>query len=97
MNVYEIIKRPVITEKTRFQAEEFGQYTFEVDERANKSMVKQAVEEIYEVQVVSVNVMNMPAKGNKRWGRSRVLRIPVWKKAIVKVAEGEFIPIFEGG
>ena len=94
MHVYEIIKRPIDTEKTRYQAEE-RKYTFEVDHRANKHQVKEAVEEIFDVEVLSVNVINMPAKRG-RYGRRIVTRKPAWKKAIVTLAPGERIDIFEG-
>ncbi|MBN1180439.1 MAG: 50S ribosomal protein L23 [Anaerolineae bacterium] len=97
MHLYEVIKHPVITEKTRYQALQLGQYTFMVDRSANKAMIKQAVEEIYDVEVVTVNTMLMPAKTAKRWGRRHVVRQPVWKKAVVKLAEGDTIPVFEGG
>jgi large subunit ribosomal protein L23 len=97
MHLYEVIRRPVITEKTQYLAEVHGQYTFEVDRRANKAQVKQAVETIYSVRVTSVNVANMPAKAARRWGRRRVVRQPLWKKAVVTVAEGDKIPVFEGG
>ena len=94
MHVYEVIKRPVDTEKTRYQAED-GQYTFEVDRQANKRQVKEAVEEIFDVEVVSVNIINMPAKRG-RYGRRIVTRKPAWKKAVVTLAPGERIDIFEG-
>jgi large subunit ribosomal protein L23 len=94
MHVYEVIKRPVDTEKTRYQAED-GQYTFEVDRRANKRQVKEAVEEIFDVEVVSVNIINMPAKRG-RYGRQIVTRKPAWKKAVVTLTPGERIDIFEG-
>lgn len=97
MNVYEVIKRPVITEKTQFQADVLGQYTFEVDLHANKTQVKQAIEEIYGAKVTSVNTMVMPAKAGRRTGRGYLVRQPVWKKAVVTVAEGESIAWFEGG
>jgi large subunit ribosomal protein L23 len=97
MNVYEVIKRPVITEKTQYQADVMGKYTFEVDLYANKTQVKQAVEEIYGATVTAVNTMVMPAKTGNRTGRGYLVRQPVWKKAVVTVAEGETIAWFEGG
>lgn len=97
MHLYQVIKRPVVTERTRYMALELGHYTFEVARAANKAQVKQAVETIYKVRVTAVNVMNMPAKTAKRWGRRRVVREPVWKKAIVTLAAGDKIPLFEGG
>jgi large subunit ribosomal protein L23 len=94
MHVYEIIKRPIDTEKTRYQAEG-GKYTFEVDRRANKHQVKEAVEQIFDVEVLYVNTINVPAKRG-RYGRRIVTRKPAWKKAIVTLAPGERIDIFEG-
>jgi large subunit ribosomal protein L23 len=94
MHIYEIIKRPIDTEKTRYQAED-GKYTFEVDRRANKHQVREAVEGIFDVEVLSVNIMNMPAKRG-RYGRRTVTRKSAWKKAVVTLAPGERIDIFEG-
>jgi len=96
MNSYKVIIRPVDTEKTRYQASELGQYTFEVDRRANKIEVKQAIESIFGVDVVAVNVMNMPAKASRRRGRRRVVRRSPWKKAVVTLAGGQRLDIFEG-
>jgi large subunit ribosomal protein L23 len=82
---------------------DLGQYAFEVDRRANKAQVKQAVEEIFDVKVVRVNIINQPAK-RRRHPRSRtmgprakqVVRKTQWKKAIVKLAPGQRIDLFEG-
>jgi len=90
MNPYEIIIRPIDTEKSRFQASELGKYTFQVHPGANKMEVKQAVEAIFDVEVTSVNTLIMPAK--RGW---RSYRGP-WKKAIVTVAEGDRVDVFEG-
>jgi large subunit ribosomal protein L23 len=96
MNPYKVVIRPIDTEKTRYQASELGQYTFEIDRRANKVEVKRAIEEIFEVDVVSVNVVNMPAKASRRSGRRRVVRRSSWKKAVVTLAEGQRLDVFEG-
>ena len=97
MNPYKVIVRPIDTEKTRYQASELRQYTFEVNRRANKIDVKRAVEEVFGAEVVSVNMMNMPSKGSKRYGRGRrVVRRSPWKKAVVTVAEGQKLEVFEG-
>ena len=96
MNPYKMIIRPIDTEKTRYLASELGQYTFEVDRRANKVEVKRAIEAIYEVDVVAVNMMNMPAKANRRRGRRRTARRSPWKKAVVTVAGGQRLEVFEG-
>lgn len=96
MNPYKVIIRPIDTEKTRYQASELGQYTFEVDRRANKIEVKRAIEAIFGVGVVAVNVMNMPAKATKRRGRRRMVRHLPWKKAVVTLAEDQRLDVFEG-
>jgi large subunit ribosomal protein L23 len=93
VHVYEVLKRPVVTEKTTLQAEE-GRYTFEVDRRANKHQVKKAVEKVFGVDVVSVNMVNMPGK-RRRYG-PHVSKPHRWKKATVKLAEGQSIEFFEG-
>ena len=96
MNPYKVIIRPIDTEKTRYQASELRQYTFEVDRLANKIEVKLAVEAIYDVDVESVNLMNVPAKVSRRRGRRRIVRHSPWKKAVVTVAEGQRLEVFEG-
>jgi large subunit ribosomal protein L23 len=96
MNPYKVVIRPVDTEKTRYQASELDQYTFEVDRHANKIEIKRAIEAIYGVDVVTVNVMNVPAKASSRAGRRRIVRRAPWKKAIVTVAAGQRIDVFEG-
>ncbi len=93
MNPYEIIIRPIDTEKTRYQASELGQYTFEVHPGANKIEIKKAIEAIYDVDIVAVNTMIMPAKMSGRYGR---VRRPAWKKAVVAVAEDQRLEVFEG-
>ena len=90
MNPYEIIIRPIDTEKTRFQASELGKYAFEVHPGANKVEIKRAVENIFDVKVSNVNTLIMPAK--RGW---RSYRGP-WKKAIVTLVEGERMDVFEG-
>ncbi len=92
----EIIRRPVVTEKSNSNADFYNQYTFVVDRRANKQMIKQAVELAWpKVTVDKVRVMNMPAKRSRRLRRVSV-RKPGWKKAIVTLAPGDTIDLFEG-
>jgi large subunit ribosomal protein L23 len=91
---YRVIKRPVITEKSNIATGD-NHYTFEVDRRANKTQIREAVEHIFNVDVVAVRVMNMSPKYG-RWGRKRVKRNPAWKKAIVTIAQDQRIEIFEG-
>jgi len=96
MNPYEMILRPVDTEKTRFLASEQGKYTFEVHPGANKIELKRAFEEVFDVDVVNVHVMIMPAKSTRLRGRRRSIRRSPWKKAIFTVAEGQRLDIFGG-
>ena len=94
MNPYDILRRPVITEKNTYLMEE-GKYTFEVMRDANKIQIAQAVETCFpNVKVVSVNTMQMPGKYRRR-GRI-VGRVPGWKKAVVTLREGDRIELFEG-
>jgi large subunit ribosomal protein L23 len=93
MHPYEVLRRPIITEKTDRQAE-MGQYTFEVHPAANKLQVKEAVERAFDVEVLAVKTMVVPRK-RRRYGR-RVSHTAQWKKAIVTVAEGQRLEFFEG-
>jgi large subunit ribosomal protein L23 len=96
MHYREVIRRPVVTEKSTQLAETEFQYTFEVDLRANKIQIKEAFELIWpRVDVVDVRVMVMPAKRAKR-GRKVITRKPTWKKAIVTLAPGQRLEMFEG-
>lgn len=96
MHWREVIRRPLITEKSNILASEENQYTFVVDPRANKLQIKQAVELAWpEVTVEKVRVANMPAKRARRW-RRMATRKTGWKKAIVTLAPGSSIDLFEG-
>ena len=96
MHMCDVLKRPVDTEKTRYQGELWEpQYSFEVDRRASKQQVKSAVEGIFDVDVVKVRIINVKPK-HGRYGRRVVVRRPGWKKAIVTLAEGQRLDIFEG-
>lgn len=96
MEPYEVIIRPIDTEKTRYQASDLRQYVFEVAPNANKIEIKRAVEALFNVKVVAVNTMNMPAKITRRYGRRPIVRRPAWKKAVVTLAEGQQLDVFEG-
>lgn len=93
MSPYDVLKRPIVTEAST-DAMEFNKYTFEVDSRANKVQIRRAVEEIFKVRVTKVNTMWVPGK-TKRRGTS-VGRTPDRKKAIVTLAPGDTIELFEG-
>ena len=95
--IYDVLRRPLVTEKTNKQVYGLNQYSFEVRNDANRTMVKDAVEKLFNVDVVRVNVIVTPGK-TKRNLRNRRLSVKkaVSKKAIVTLAEGQKIPFFEG-
>ncbi|RMG96401.1 MAG: 50S ribosomal protein L23 [Chloroflexi bacterium] len=96
MHWREIIRRPVVTEKSNFLVDVHNQYTFAVHPKANKLQVKQAIELAWpDVTVEKVRIVNVPAKRARRWRRVTV-RKPAWKKAIVTLAPGNSIELFEG-
>ncbi|MFH0993756.1 MAG: 50S ribosomal protein L23, partial [bacterium] len=92
MDKYQIIKRPIVTEKSTKLSEK-NQYTFEVDKNANKIEIKAAIETIFNVKVVSVNVINEIAKA-KRVGQHSGFK-PAVSKAIVTLAEGFKIDVYK--
>lgn len=94
MHLYEILRRPLTTEKSTRLKDDYRQYAFEVDPRANKTQVKEAVENAFKVNVVDVNMMRM-ARKRRRFGR-RVVYTPIWKKAIVTIQANQRIDLFEG-
>jgi large subunit ribosomal protein L23 len=90
MNPYDIVKRPLVTEKSVHLQNKLGTYTFEVHPGANKTQIKEAVESLFKVSVRSVNTMN--CRGRYRKVRSRTPGLtPAWKKAIVRLADGQKI------
>ena len=95
--LFDILRRPLVTEKSNFQSRKLNQYTFEVPLSANKMQIKDAVESLFDVSVERVNVINLPAKRTRR-ARSRRLRVrrSAMKKAVVTLAEGQSIESFEG-
>ena len=93
MQVFDILRRPVITEKSTILQEE-GRYTFEVAPNATKHQIKEAVEEAFNVDVLQVNTMHVSGK-RKRFG-PRIAQGRSWKKAIVLLSPGDTITIFEG-
>jgi len=93
MHTFDILRRPVITEKSTDMQEQ-GRYTFEVAIKATKHQIKSAVEEAFDVKVLKVNTMHVRGK-SKRFG-PRVSIKPSWKKAIVTLTPGDSITIFEG-
>ena len=92
--IYQIIRKPLVTEKSTQQKEANRQYAFEVDRSANKIEIQSAVERLFKVKVLEVRTCNVLGKV-KRLGR-RYGKRPDWKKAIVTLKEGDRIDFFEG-
>jgi len=95
--IYDVLVRPLVTEKSSYQSGKLNQYSFVVANKASKTMVKDAIETLFDVDVVRVNIINAPAKRGRRARSRRLLvRRPAFKKAIVTLAEGQTLEIFEG-
>ena len=92
MHPYEVLRRPLITEKATLLKER-NEYTFEVASKASKPQIKEAVEKAFKVSVANVNVMTVPGK-TKRMGK-RMVKSPSWKKAIVRLEPKHKISFFE--
>jgi large subunit ribosomal protein L23 len=93
MDPSQVIIRPVVSEKT-FVLAEAGKYTFRVNDRAHKTQIRQAIEQLFDVKVVEVRTSSVKSKPKRRGqtaGRTRH-----WKKAYVQLREGDTIPIFRG-
>jgi large subunit ribosomal protein L23 len=95
--IYDVLRRPMVTEKSNYLVTKLHQYVFLVADNATRTMVKDAVEKLFEVKVVRVNVINAPAKRTRRARSHRLqIRDAGFKKAIVTLAPDNRIPIFEG-
>jgi len=94
VNIHDVIRRPLVTEKSSIGREEQNLATFAVDPRASKHDIRRAVEELFDVRVVRVRTMRQPRK--KRRVGLTVGRRAEWKKALVELAEGQSIEFFEG-
>jgi large subunit ribosomal protein L23 len=94
---FDILRRPIVTEKSNYLVTGLHQYVFEVSDAATRADVKDAVEKAFKVTVVRVNIINVPLKQTRR-ARSRRMgvRSPAYKKAIITLAPDNRIPIFEG-
>ena len=93
MDASQVIIRPVVSEKTYVLAE-VGKYTFRVNDKAHKTQIRQAVEQLFDVKVIGVHTLSVKSKPKRRGqtaGRTRQ-----WKKAVVQLREGDSIPIFRG-
>lgn len=96
LHEYDVIIRPVITEKSTILQDELNQYVFEVDRRANKPQIKNALEFIFDIDpddIYSIRTMIMPAKRGRR-GRKVYIRQRQWKKAVVTLDSSVTLDIF---
>lgn len=94
MNLEKIIVKPVLTEKSTIETEKFNRYSFIVNNRANKNQIKNAIEKLFNVKVLSVNTTTKPGK-LKRVGKFLAKR-PMSKKAYVQIQAGQKIELFKG-
>ncbi len=94
MRAQQVIRRPLVTEKSSIGREEQNLVTFAVDPKASKHQIRRAVEELFSVEVLAVHTMRMPRK-SRRVGKFEG-RKPEWKKAIVRLAQDHQIEFFEG-
>jgi len=94
VNIHDVIRRPLVTEKSSIGREEQNLATFAVDPRATKHDIRRAVEQLFDVRVVRVRTMRQPRK--KRRVGMKIGRRAEWKKALVELAEGQSIEFFEG-
>lgn len=94
---YDILRRPLVTEKSNYLVTRLHQYVFEVMPDATRTQVKDAVEKLFDVHVEKVNIISVPAKRSRRARSRRLLvRNSGYKKAIVTLVTGDTIPFFEG-
>jgi large subunit ribosomal protein L23 len=95
--IYDVLRRPLVTEKSNYQIGKLNQYSFEVSDNATKTQVKDAIETLFEVSVVKVNIINTAAKRGRRARSRRLLvRRAGYKKALVTLATGQTLEMFEG-
>jgi large subunit ribosomal protein L23 len=94
VNPHQVLRRPLVTEKSTIAREEQNIVTFAVDPNANKHEIRAAVEQLFSVTVLDVRTIRMPRK-TRRLGRF-IGKKPEWKKAIVRLAQGQKIEFFEG-
>jgi len=95
--IYDILRRPLVTEKSSYQSGSLNQFSFVVTDSATRTQVKDAIETLYDVTVKRVNIINVPAKRARRLRSRRMsIRKQGFKKAIVTLVDGQTLPIFEG-
>ena len=93
MHAGQIVLAPIVSEKS-YHGSVYGKYTFRVHEDAHKTQIRQAIEQLFDVHVVRVNVLKVQAKPKRR-GQIKGLK-PGWKKAVVQLKAGETIEVFQG-
>ena len=95
--LYDVLRRPLVTEKSSYQSGRLNQYSFVVADNATRTQVKDAIETLYDVTVLSVNIINTSAKRGRRIrSRQLLIRKAGYKKAIVTLAEGQTLEMFGG-
>jgi large subunit ribosomal protein L23 len=95
--LYDVLRRPLVTEKSSYQSGRLNQYSFVVADNATRTQVKDAIETLYDVSVVRVNIINTSAKRGRRIrSRQLLIRKAGYKKAIVTLAEGQTLEMFGG-
>jgi large subunit ribosomal protein L23 len=96
MKLSEVLVKPIVTEKSNKLSDKSRTYAFRIDRKANKLEVKKAVEDFYGVTVVEVNTVVVPGKAKSKFTKAGFIsgRKPSYKKAYVKVAEGETIDLY---
>ncbi len=91
MDYYQIVKRPLSSEKSVGDRETSNSYHFEVDKKVNKIQIKEAIEKLFEVKVLAVRTLNKVGKARKY--KNKIYKTDGWKKAIVTLKEGERIDL----
>ena len=95
--IYDVLRRPLVTEKSSYQSGKLNQYSFIVADNATRKQVKDAIETLYDVTVEKVNIINTSAKRGRRLRSRRLLvRKAAYKKAIITLSEGQTLEIFGG-
>lgn len=92
MEATQVIHRPMVTEKSTYESDEFNRVTFQVNKRASKPQIRRAIEELYNVRVIGVATQNR--KGRMRRNRFGYWQSPAWKKAVVQVHPEDRIELF---
>jgi len=95
--LYDVLRRPLVTEKSSYQSGSLNQYSFVVADDVTRTQVKDAIETLYDVTVLRVNIINTSAKRGRRIrSRQLLIRKAGYKKAIVTLAEGQTLEMFGG-